>query len=100
MLTPFGPRERCGPRLGLGLDRIGASLQKQSHQLDTSPAAGPSKRSALEQVVANVQSATGVEYGDREREAIIGRQTAARRCDGVQNRGTPATGHVRVATIK
>jgi len=67
MLTPFGPRERCGPRLGLGLDRIGPSSQQQFDQLHTAPATRPPERRTLQEIVPDVRVRPRIQQDGRQR---------------------------------
>ena len=55
-VTPFGPREQCGPRLGPGLDRIRPASQQQFDQRHAAPTACPPKRRALQAFVPDVRA--------------------------------------------
>jgi hypothetical protein len=64
MLTPLGPRERCGPRLGPGLDRIDPSSQQQCDQLHTAPATRPPEGRTLQESVSDVRVRPGIQQDD------------------------------------
>ena len=68
---------RC-PGFGCGLDRIGASIEQELHQLDASPAAGPPERRAFQQVVADVEPRAGVEQRGRKGDPLGRRQCPSR----------------------
>ena len=61
MVPPFSPRERCGPRLGHGLDRIRPATQQQFDQRHTAPAARPPERHALQEFVPDVRARTRIQ---------------------------------------
>ena len=69
VLMPFGPRERCSPRLGLGLDRIGPSSQQQCDQLYTAPATRPSEWRALQELIPDVRARTCIQQDGRQSHA-------------------------------
>jgi hypothetical protein len=66
MVPPFGPRERCGPRLGAGLDRIRSASQQQFDQGHTAPAARPPERRALQEFIPDVRARTRIQQHGRQ----------------------------------
>jgi hypothetical protein len=57
----LGPRSRRSPGFGVCLDRISTAVEKELHQFQTTPSAGPPKRRALQDVIAQIQPGAGVE---------------------------------------
>jgi hypothetical protein len=66
MLAPYGPRERCGPRLGLGLDRIGPSSQQQCDQLHSAPATRPPEGRTPQELVPGVRARPRIQQHGRQ----------------------------------
>src|SRR5689334_18630541 len=79
------PRDGGCPWLRVGFDGIGAAIQEQFYERQMTPAASPSERRALQQVIADVE--TGAFGQDRrgKRHALFDRHVAARD-DVVQRR--------------
>src|SRR5262245_38292806 len=90
VLSPplFSPCAWRRPRLGISLDRIGAAFEKERHQFCPTPTAGPAKRRALQQMVAQIQAGTGVENQRCKFQAVICRQMFARASNAVKDRQT------------
>jgi hypothetical protein len=84
---PSSPRSRLeSPRARVSFGRLDTAVEEQRDQLHAPPPARPSKRRALEQSVAHIESRAGVEGGSGDADAIVRGEMLARAGDAVQNR--------------
>src|SRR5215472_6654381 len=72
MVSLLCPGTRGCPSFSVGLHRIGAAVEEELHQIGESPTAGPAERSALEQVVADIEASAGIEHRGCEADSVTG----------------------------
>jgi len=73
-LQSLRPGAWSGPRFRVRFDGVSAAREKQFHDLNASPPACPPERSTFEQVVAHIETRSGIEQNDgklKTRTAVV-----------------------------
>src|SRR6185436_706076 len=94
----FRPRSWRSPGFRIRLDSVGSAIEKQLHEFQPAPPAGPAERSALEQIVAKIGTCPEVQQCRRKSGTVFRGDVFARAGDAMQDRQAEASAYIRITT--